>query len=276
MKSESSYRFATLGSDVEWYFYHAPPETIELHEHDFHEIYLHFSGELSYHAGNFHKELSVGDVLLIPAGTLHRPVFSNCALYSRLVIWIRPQYLSAHSTPQTDISACFSPQRPLLLQLTAEQLAALRQQLQEAEHSEFGGDILLTNAITSFLVWINAASHNLTQTGPQTMQGGRYSALLSYIHTHFREPLSVDLLASQFFVSKYHLLREFKKHHGITLHRYITLVRLAQAKRLLLDEISISDVPALCGFGEYSAFLAAFKHTYGITPRQFQRLMKQS
>ncbi len=56
---------------------------------------------------------------------------------------------------------------------------------------------------------------------------GRYGAdqvvdaVLHYINEHYSESLTLDQLAEQFFISKYHLLRKFDAQVGTTVHRYI-------------------------------------------------------
>ena len=93
--------------------------------------------------------------------------------------------------------------------------------------------------------------------------------LIDYISRHYQSPLSLDSLASAFYVSKYHLSHEFQRAMGISLHRYIILKRLVMARQLLMQGESPSNIFDQCGFQDYSNFYRAFKAEYGVSPRQF-------
>ena len=90
---------------------------------------------------------------------------------------------------------------------------------------------------------------------------------LSYINEHLSEDLSVDTLAGQVYISKYHFMRRFKELTGCSVHQYITQKRLLAAARLLRAGVSAQNACARCGFQDYSAFQRAFRRQFGMTPR---------
>ena len=94
-------------------------------------------------------------------------------------------------------------------------------------------------------------------------------AVLHYINEHYSESLTLDQLAEQFFISKYHLLRKFDAQVGTTVHRYILQKRLLNAKQLLAGGVPPNEVCQYCGFGDYANFYRAFKAEYNQTPRQY-------
>ena len=57
--------------------------------------------------------------------------------------------------------------------------------------------------------------------------------LLRYIEEHISEELSIDVLAEQAFLSKYHLMRLFREETGTTIMAYLTQLRMDKAKSLL-------------------------------------------
>jgi AraC-like DNA-binding protein len=97
--------------------------------------------------------------------------------------------------------------------------------------------------------------------------------IIQYINLHLDEEIKIDDLSGYFFISKFHLLREFKKHSGTTIHKYIIQKKLILAKELILKGIPIIQVYEQCGFGDYSNFFRAFKNEYGVTPKQFYEIM---
>ena len=93
--------------------------------------------------------------------------------------------------------------------------------------------------------------------------------ILGYINDHYSDDLTLDFLANEFFISKYHLSHTFTKEVGISLHRYITLRRLLMARQLLSAGMPAGQVSNACGFADYTSFYRAFKAEYGISPGAF-------
>ena len=91
-------------------------------------------------------------------------------------------------------------------------------------------------------------------------------AILDYVGEHLCENLSIDLIAGQFYISKYYMMRLFKQETGYTLGQYISQKRLLLAKELLSSGVPGTQVCYDCGFKDYSTFSRAYKQLFGVTP----------
>ena len=94
--------------------------------------------------------------------------------------------------------------------------------------------------------------------------------ILRYITSHLDEPLSIDLLASRFFISRYHLMHRFKEVTGYTVHQYIRQKRLLLAGEQIRAGVPVMKAAEQAGFSEYSTFLRAFQNTFRMSPREFR------
>ena len=92
-----------------------------------------------------------------------------------------------------------------------------------------------------------------------------------YIREHLTEDLTLEQLEKKFFVSRYHICREFKRLTGQTPHAYIVKARLDLCRKYIEQGKAISEVYQLGGFGGYNHFFRAFKKEYGVTPMQYYK-----
>jgi AraC-like DNA-binding protein len=100
----------------------------------------------------------------------------------------------------------------------------------------------------------------------------KLSAICTYIDENFKNRISLDQLAEQFYISKFHLSREFKTLYGVTIGNYIQLQRINYAKKLLrFSDKSIENIAGECGIPDTSYFNKVFKKSENITASQYRR-----
>ncbi len=58
-------------------------------------------------------------------------------------------------------------------------------------------------------------------------------------------------------------------HFGFSIYDYIINLRIIKAKDLLREQIAVSTVCELVGFGSYSNFIRTFSKRVGISPGQY-------
>lgn len=92
-----------------------------------------------------------------------------------------------------------------------------------------------------------------------------------YLDLHLTEDISLDKLAQQFFVSKYYLCHAFRRQNGTSILAYLTVKRIALAKRLLLLGEPATSVAYQVGFHNYSSFYRAYVKQTGQAPADYKK-----
>lgn len=100
----------------------------------------------------------------------------------------------------------------------------------------------------------------------------RFDRLFDYIDRHLDEPLSVDELSRLANFSRYHFQRQFSEYAGLSITRYIQLLRLRRASYQLAFNKArqIIDIAIEAGFENPESFSRAFKRRFEQTPSQFR------
>lgn len=247
--------------------------TMEFHAHDFLELYYFLDGSVTYYIEDQVYDLCPGDLLIIPAGKMHRPVIANeHAAYERMVLWITPQYLQSIDSPAGDLQKnlqkvgehgyCVPFRGDETVFVTALLKKLLYMQKNDTDPKFCAGavELYLWTIFRSYGV-IDTTHRNETQAIPQVIR---------YITEHFSEPLTLEDIAAEFFVSKSYLNRHFKAYTNSTVYAYIMVLRLTHARRMLREGIPAVEAGRECGFSDYSTFYKAFKTQTGLSPQQFK------
>ena len=266
--------------------YHYLDKTIKnvaLHHHDFYELYFLLSGEVDYLVEGKIYKLNPGDIVLLNTRELHQAVIRKGAeKYERIVLWVDKAYLESMSTEHSNLAICYeSPEKQTVIStdfdMRREVQSLLNKILAIEDFKGMGSDILSRAYLMELFVIINnILLRKDKRENINTIRSTLIDKVIEYIEENLGGEVSIDNLSDTFFISKYHMSREFKKYTGITIHRYIILKRLIAAKELILQKEAINEVYMKCGFGDYSNFFRAFKNEYGITPKQFYEIMKEA
>ena len=95
----------------------------------------------------------------------------------------------------------------------------------------------------------------------------------SLIRNEFAEPLTLDDIANAALMSRFHVSRIFHQVTGISPGRFLTAVRLNEAKRLLLTStMSVADISCAVGYTSVGSFTTRFTDCVGVSPGKFRRL----
>jgi AraC-like DNA-binding protein len=107
---------------------------------------------------------------------------------------------------------------------------------------------------------------------PQTHASRSIARICDFIAANFLQEIdSIDIARAADLHPKY-AMNLFKKSTGMTLAKYVTLLRLSHAQAMLMgDDVNVLQVAMESGFGSISAFNKSFRHIAGMSPSDFRR-----
>ncbi|MDE5820619.1 MAG: AraC family transcriptional regulator [Lachnospiraceae bacterium] len=124
--------------------------------------------------------------------------------------------------------------------------------------------------LTELIAQIYSQQNEQTDTVPAKLQ-----QIHEYIRLHYAEKITLDFLSELFFISKYHMSREYRQAYGMTLVSDITQRRIAHAKSALrFSELPVESVAEESGFLDSAYFIHVFKRAEGMTPLQYRKKWK--
>ena len=236
----------------------------EYHHHDFSKIVILIDGDLTYYIEGKAYILKPWDILFVNKNEIHKPVVNPNKYYERIVIWLNPDFMAKYAQGNNN-----------LLRLNMKSIEVIKNLIQDIQScnnsNEFGSEILKESLFVQLMVLMNRLFLNSDKNRDiediqydKTIEG-----VLNYINSNLENDLSIDTIASEFFISKYYLMRKFKNQIGSSIHNYVVQKRLILARSLISDGLSMSSVCSRCGFNDYSSFVRAFKKVYGVSPSNY-------
>ncbi len=106
------------------------------------------------------------------------------------------------------------------------------------------------------------------ETPEQTISADSETILrvIDYLNQHLTEEISLDTLAKEFFISKYHLSRLFHAQIGTSIFNYINTKKIVLAQGLLAEGENANAVAFRLGYRDYSTFYRAYRKQTGESP----------
>jgi two-component system response regulator YesN len=99
----------------------------------------------------------------------------------------------------------------------------------------------------------------------------RMNDIVTFVNEHYMDELSLDMLATRFFLSREHISRRFKQEIGVTLSSYVIELRINQAKQWLCQsDEKMYSIALKLGYQDEHYFSKLFKKVVGLTPLEYR------
>lgn len=253
-------------------------KAMDMHIHDCYELYYSISGGKQFLIDNRFYSIAPGDLFIINQYESHKLTQIDSCVHERIVVSIHPDFTKQLSTDNTDLDECFSNRGTAFshkLSLNKEQQARFLYYINKITSVDgYAHDIIERAAFTELLVLINTLSRaNATDTVTSPYKyNHQVDDILSYINQNIGQTITMEQLASQFYLSESYICRIFKAATGTTINKYITARRISIAKALLNEGSSVAEAFERSGFNDYSNFFKAFTKAVGMSPKKYAGL----
>ncbi|MCU1381824.1 MAG: AraC family transcriptional regulator [Acidobacteria bacterium] len=95
--------------------------------------------------------------------------------------------------------------------------------------------------------------------------------MVKFIENSYADRITMKTVAAALRGNPAALAREFRRKTGVSVHSYLTAVRLRHAARLIASNVKIEAVALGVGYRSKKNFYRQFIRHFGVTPETFRR-----
>ena len=231
------------------------------------------SGESVFSRNGQRQKLVRGDVVLIPAGEVHSCNPADDGRWSYQMLYLDPAWIGGVVGEMGVFDAMVLNRLPpdvaprrvheRLTQLNKCLFSSATDEDKEAALLVFVGDLFAEGRL-----------RRKVRTGE--LDSARLRAVQALIAERCAESLSLDELAREAGMSRYHFVRAFSRAVGMTPHAWQLDRRIERARALLEQGMSLADAALQLGFADQSHFQRAFKQRVAATPGEYRQVAGSS
>lgn len=236
------------------------------HFHDFYEIYyLEEGGRNIIIEGSIYT-IEPGMFAIKAPYIMHHSFGDKDVPFKRIVLYFRPNAILS-ATLQNAMKGITGTYRPARDQKEQFQMLLDGINQEETGNPPFKQEAM-QSLLNNLLVSILRQTANKEKSSNQHLVGD----VMDYIHDNYFEDITLENLAKRFYVSHYYLCREFKRMTNRTIIQYISVTRISNAQRKIMEtDLSITEISNLTGFSNLTNFNRVFKKYAGISPSQYRK-----
>ncbi len=250
-----------------------PQYVMPLHWHAEFEVLRVISGRLALYLNNSEYNLTAGETILIPSGTLHRGEPTDC-IYECAVFDLR----MASGYNATRISDMIRPliSADLIVTPDCPSAAEVGSRLLDSVSGSDPYYYLSASALIAEMIYAlyssDAVTHERGNDKRIAHRRAIMTLLLDKIGREYTTKITLADLAEMAGMNEKYLCRFFKSYTGQTPIDYINRLRIDRACfEMTVNKMNVTDAAYECGFNELSYFSKIFKKYKGVTPGKYKQ-----
>lgn len=249
------------------------------HAHSYYEMFYLISGNCDLWIKNSTYHLIPGNIIFIPADTLHRTSYTGSAFHERLGIEFTSNYINEFIVQfgMTWIQHhLFSKIFYLSEEYRKEFHHLLDQMFAESQSPDTFSQCMTKMHFQTLIILIlrhmNHSSIQIINNGEKETDKALHTAI-TYINENFKNNITLNDLAQLLHLNPSYFSKKFKAANGLGFKEYLNNVRISYSEKLLLEtSMSITEIAFECGYDNSNYFGDTFKKINGVSPSAFRRL----
>lgn len=252
--------------------------TCDSHYHDSYEVYYLTAGTRRQFVDHKIYDIRKGDLILIPRRVIHKTTAIDRNQHTRYLLSFSEEFAQdiCGGLGDTVLQGVFSAVKLTVPEAQREYVLELFERISR-ESLAAGADplsrIMVKSCISQLLVFIYRSNRKRpAEEQVQEIPEEKIQQAAKYICDHFRQPLTLEEVASRVYMSQTYFSKRFKKVTGLNFCEYLLSVRIRAADELLLEtNRPVADIAAECGFGDANYFGDVFKKMMGMSPMKYRK-----
>ncbi|MDG1579734.1 AraC family transcriptional regulator [Pseudomonas sp. GOM6] len=186
------------------------------------------------------------------------------------------RYVSLYIPPEQ--LAIHLGQSSLQFERPLQQAPGLASELAQAVGLCLSDDALLRERgeeCVTLLLGRIASGAGVRLSAPRDAGSGAVRRLQELLAARLEYTPSLDQMAAELGLSKFHLLRSFQRHTGLSPRQWAMQLRTRRAQGLLRQGFTAAEVAHTLGFADQSHLTRHFRAAYGLPPGRYQALVRE-
>lgn len=236
------------------------------HTHAYAELFYIVGGDGKFRIEDQLHPVQENQLVIVNPNVIHTEVSYDAHPLEYIVLGIEGVELSL--SRNRDSRFCILDYRG-----SGDVLTCMRNIFREMESKQPGYDVIC-QAYMEILVMrlMRSTSFSLSDSVSAPTASRQCATIRHYIDAHYKEQLSLDLLAEVAHVNKYYLAHAFKDEYGLSPISYLISRRIEESRYLLREtDMSLSQISRILGFSSASYFSQSFRRAEGISPIEYRK-----
>ena len=242
------------------------------HWHEEIQFYYITSGSECFHINSHQKILGENQGIFISSNVLHMAKPWNNTDGTFVCTNINPILLCGYSDSVPCL--CFYGENEWEVDVVSSLIKIYRMYSKKSEGYEL--DMVAQLLAIWKKMYLNYKEQEEGESFITGRDNQRIKQVLSYIHEHFSEKITLQQIADHVSVSRNECCRFFKKYMGCSIFSYLTDYRILKSTELLLTtDRPVSAIAVDCGFNAASYYIEQFRRKKQITPKEYRNVRLQ-
>lgn len=263
---------------IKYIYYNVGPETelFEMHWHERMEILRVISGKMELFLGDDHFTVLPGQAAIINPGMLHGGKTGAEGVEYHTIMFDVERFCNSTAVSEKYLKPISRYEKKFMYIISNSEVLQIIDRLAEYFREGRKRNPLLAMGMV-YEVLGELYSHCVESSKGMVKVNKEFDEILEYIGKHCCEKLTARSLSEHFNYNETYFCRRFKAVTGFTVMKYIQILRMEAAQKLLENtKEEISSIAIKCGFADMCYFSNCFKKHFGYSPTKFRMLHSQT